>query len=186
MGETLIEHAEDGSREAIAETLRAIADQLSRGGELHFELGEETTSVSLAEALAFELDLERESDGGRTEIDLEIDLEWDVPDPRDAPEAEVPTGRDAAIALDAGQDLEDGDDSTGPPEADPIPASLARFQVFRDRADEWRWRLVHRNGNIIATSGEGYTTRRNAEKGMQSVMANAPGAEVTDADADAE
>ncbi|WP_225332937.1 amphi-Trp domain-containing protein [Halomicrobium urmianum] len=60
--------------------------------------------------------------------------------------------------------------------------SMARFQVFRDRADEWRWRLVHRNGNVIATSGEGYTRRRNAEKGLRSVVANAPGADVEDAD----
>ncbi|PSP99579.1 hypothetical protein BRC94_06975 [Halobacteriales archaeon QS_5_70_17] len=57
---------------------------------------------------------------------------------------------------------------------------MARFEVFRDRAGEWRWRLVHCNGNIIATSGEGYTTRRNAEKGIRSVVANAPGADVDD------
>ena len=56
--------------------------------------------------------------------------------------------------------------------------SLARFQLFQDRAGEWRWRLVHRNGNIIATSGEGYTRRHNAEKGLRSVVANAPDAEV--------
>ncbi|PSP78213.1 hypothetical protein BRC81_08865 [Halobacteriales archaeon QS_1_68_20] len=30
----------------------------------------------------------------------------------------------------------------------------------------------------MADSGEGYTTRRNAEKGLRSVMKNAPGADV--------
>lgn len=82
----------------------------------------------------------------------------------------------------------EGEEATEPEQL-PVPAapsvvrasrgtSLARFQLFRDRAGEWRWRLVHRNGNIIATSGEGYTRRHNAEKGLRSVVANAPDAEV--------
>lgn len=56
--------------------------------------------------------------------------------------------------------------------------SQATFEVYRDEADEWRWRLVHDNGNIIADSGEGYSTRQNAEKGLRSVKHNAPGADV--------
>jgi amphi-Trp domain-containing protein len=71
--------------------------------------------------------------------------------------------------------------------APPVPVgaaapveSLARFELFEDRAAEWRWRLRHRNGNIIATSGEGYTRKHNARKGLQSVVGNAPGAEVVD------
>ena len=31
-----------------------------------------------------------------------------------------------------------------------------RFQIFRDKAGEWRWRLTAKNHEIIATSGEGY------------------------------
>ena len=58
--------------------------------------------------------------------------------------------------------------------------SLARFEIFLDRGSEWRWRLRHRNGNIIATSGEGYTQKHNAWKGLRCVMANAPEAAVTD------
>ncbi len=34
-----------------------------------------------------------------------------------------------------------------------------RLEVFCDRRREWRWRLRHRNGNILADSGEGYTRR---------------------------
>ena len=59
-------------------------------------------------------------------------------------------------------------------------AVLARFEVFRDRGDEWRWRLRHRNGNVIAISGEGYTRKHDAKKGLQSVVRNAPDAEITD------
>lgn len=62
--------------------------------------------------------------------------------------------------------------------------SLARFEVYRVRDDEWRWRLRHRNGNTIATSGEGYTRKHNALKGLQSVMANATDATITDEDTD--
>lgn len=54
----------------------------------------------------------------------------------------------------------------------------ATFELYVDAADEWRWRLRHRNGNIIADSGEGYTTKANARKGIQSVKQNAPGANI--------
>ena len=29
-------------------------------------------------------------------------------------------------------------------------------QVYRDAKREWRWRIVHRNGRVVADSGEGY------------------------------
>lgn len=56
--------------------------------------------------------------------------------------------------------------------------SGATFQVFRDDADEWRWRLVATNGNIIADSGEGYRSKQGVERGVESVKQNAPGATV--------
>lgn len=30
------------------------------------------------------------------------------------------------------------------------------FEIYRDKADEWRWRLLAANGRTIADSGEGY------------------------------
>lgn len=65
-------------------------------------------------------------------------------------------------------------------EAGDTSQSVARFEVYPDRAEEWRWRLRHRNGNIIATSGEGYTQKHNAQKCLRSVMANSTAAEVID------
>jgi len=59
---------------------------------------------------------------------------------------------------------------------DSLYASQARFELYEDNAGEWRWRLRHRNGQSIADSGEGYTRRHNAQKGMQSVRRNALGA----------
>jgi len=31
-----------------------------------------------------------------------------------------------------------------------------RFELYRDKKGEWRWRLRARNGRIIADSGQGY------------------------------
>lgn len=31
------------------------------------------------------------------------------------------------------------------------------------RNQRWRWRLVHLNGNVLATSGEGYANKAEAE-----------------------
>ena len=56
--------------------------------------------------------------------------------------------------------------------------SDATFELFTDRADEWRWRLLHDNGNIIADGGQGYASKRNAKGGLESVKSNAPGAAV--------
>lgn len=52
------------------------------------------------------------------------------------------------------------------------------FEVYLDNADEWRWRLVAANGNIIADSGEGYQSKQGAERGIESVKRTAPEADV--------
>lgn len=56
--------------------------------------------------------------------------------------------------------------------------SKAEFEIYRDDMGEWRWRLVHDNGNIIADSGEGYDRKDTALNGVESVKQNAPDAEV--------
>ena len=69
---------------------------------------------------------------------------------------------------------EDGDIDTE------AATSKARFEAYEDSAGEYRWRLVHRNGNIIADSGEGYASKGKAKQGLESVRNNAPGAYVVD------
>ena len=56
--------------------------------------------------------------------------------------------------------------------------SKATFEVYEDRAGQWRWRLVHDNGNIIADGGQGYASKQKAKQGLDSVKSNAPGAAV--------
>ncbi|MFD1634786.1 HVO_2922 family protein [Haloplanus ruber] len=53
-----------------------------------------------------------------------------------------------------------------------------RFEVYQDNADEWRWRLVVANGNIIADSGEGYASKQGAKRGIESVKSSVPAAAV--------
>ncbi len=50
--------------------------------------------------------------------------------------------------------------------------------MYEDSAGEWRWRLVAVNGNIIADSGEGYTSKQGATRGIESVRRTAPEAVV--------
>jgi len=56
----------------------------------------------------------------------------------------------------------------------------ATFELYKDSAGEWRWRLRHQNGNIIADSGEGYSDKAAAVNGIDSVKENAPSAPVED------
>lgn len=58
----------------------------------------------------------------------------------------------------------------------------ATFELYEDQQGEFRWRLVHANGNIIADSGEGYATRQKARQGIDSVKENAPDATVESVD----
>jgi hypothetical protein len=55
-----------------------------------------------------------------------------------------------------------------------------RFELFVDSAGEWRWRLVASNEEIIASSGEGYSTKQGAERCIQSVKRGAPVADIED------
>ncbi len=57
--------------------------------------------------------------------------------------------------------------------------AAARFELFTDRADEWRFRLVAPNNEIIAV-GEGYTTKQNCIKGVDAVRRYAPDADVVE------
>ena len=54
-----------------------------------------------------------------------------------------------------------------------------KFEVWTDKAGEFRFRLKAANGEIIATS-EGYTSKDSCMNGIQSVINNAPDAEIVE------
>lgn len=163
----------EDSPEGVAETLRSLAAQFETGERLRIADGERAAIAELADVLSVEMELERESDG---EVEFELEVEWTDPSREHAGVEDTPETAD--------QPPSEPEGAPGEQEAGATPAgdSLATFQLFQDRADEWRWRLRHHNGNVIASSGEGYTTKQNAKKGLRSVVRNAPGAEVVELD----
>ena len=55
---------------------------------------------------------------------------------------------------------------------------LAAFEVYRDAENEWRWRLVARNGKIIADSAEGYSSKMSALNAVDTVRSVARDARI--------
>jgi uncharacterized protein YegP (UPF0339 family) len=56
---------------------------------------------------------------------------------------------------------------------------LAKFEVNKDRAGEFRFKLIALNGEIIAVS-EGYSSKESAMKGIESVRQNSVDAVIDD------
>jgi uncharacterized protein YegP (UPF0339 family) len=56
--------------------------------------------------------------------------------------------------------------------------SSGTFEVYQDKAGEYRWRLKSTNGQSIATSGEGYSDKRSCLAGIESVKRAAANAKV--------
>jgi len=188
-----------GDRATVAAALSGVVDGLL-AGSVRVGDGDDAIVVEIPEELTLEVELETDDD----ERSLELELEWPAED-ADA-DTDISAAADVMAALEAEPPTEspsepvepeqvgeaaESDKPTeetveldqSPVEVLPVGAgdavqSLARFELYQDRAEEWRWRLRHRNGNIIATSGEGYTRKHNARKGLQSVVRNAPDAAV--------
>lgn len=54
-----------------------------------------------------------------------------------------------------------------------------KFEIYTDKAGEFRFRLKATNGQIIAT-GEGYKTHANCVKGIESIKKNAVDAPIVE------
>ena len=55
----------------------------------------------------------------------------------------------------------------------------AKFELYRDMAGKFRYRLKAANGNVLASS-DGYDTKRRAMNGIKSLRKNATDAEIDD------
>jgi uncharacterized protein YegP (UPF0339 family) len=57
----------------------------------------------------------------------------------------------------------------------------AKFEIYQDSKSEYRWRLKSSNGQVIATGGEGYTSKSGCENGIAAVKRDAPSADIESA-----
>ena len=48
-----------------------------------------------------------------------------------------------------------------------------RFETFQDRGEEYRWRLRSSNGQVIATSGQGYKDKRDRDSAIERIRKDA-------------
>jgi len=56
----------------------------------------------------------------------------------------------------------------------------AQFEIYKDQAGEYRWRLQDDNNKIIADSAEGYTRKELVENAIPNVQDAAARATVND------
>jgi len=57
---------------------------------------------------------------------------------------------------------------------------MAKFEIYKDKAGEYRWNLRADNYEIIADSSEGYINKSDCEHGIALVKKLAPAAEIED------
>jgi uncharacterized protein len=57
---------------------------------------------------------------------------------------------------------------------------MATFEIYKDKSDQFRWRLKASNGKIIADGAEGYVAKADCQHGIDLVKKDAAGADVKD------
>jgi len=57
----------------------------------------------------------------------------------------------------------------------------AKFELYKSSNGEYRWRLKATNGQVIATGGEGYSSKAAAQGGIESVKRLAASAPIEEA-----
>jgi len=58
-------------------------------------------------------------------------------------------------------------------------SAMPKFEIYKDAAEKFRWRLKAPNGEVIASS-EAYESKDGCKNGIYSVKTNAPKAEIAD------
>ncbi|WP_254763026.1 amphi-Trp domain-containing protein [Natrinema marinum] len=184
---------DDGRSIRLDGDQRTVRVAVPRGVIAEFEVERDAGAEPAVGELAIELEWD-DPDGSSVQF-----ADRDADDARDAARGvrSAATAADAASAVLSPEDAAgggreeepaadtDGDGGDPAVTADPAEAEAtdgersddggrrSRFEVYEDRAGEWRWRLVHWNGNIVGDSGEGYASRSNAERAARSVMRSA-------------
>lgn len=152
---------EVSDRDELAARFREFAATVAGTEPLRLTDGDRTATVTIPSHVSAAFELDHDADAEPPVSKLTLELEWEDLD-----------GSSLSLVADSETDSE--------PAADQQRERTSRFEVYEDRADEWRWRLVHWNGNIIADSGEGYASRSNAKRAVRGVMRSVPTATIED------
>ncbi len=48
-----------------------------------------------------------------------------------------------------------------------------KYHVYKDAGGEWRWRLKAANSQIVADSGQGYSSKQSCKEGIDIVKGSA-------------
>jgi uncharacterized protein YegP (UPF0339 family) len=62
--------------------------------------------------------------------------------------------------------------------ANAVAMAGATFEIYQDSRREYRWRLKARNGQVIATAGQGYKSKADCRHGVELVQKEASSAKV--------
>lgn len=47
---------------------------------------------------------------------------------------------------------------------------MGKYEIYKDKKGEWRWRYRAANGRILADSAEGYVDKRDAYNGIDAMI----------------
>ncbi|WP_049922469.1 amphi-Trp domain-containing protein [Halopiger djelfimassiliensis] len=194
-------------REDLSAVFREFAAAFEDGRPIRMRGDDRSVRIVLPDRVVAEFEVETavadDPEDAPPAAELELELEWNDADGSSVQITERGADTDAGASGESAEVVEPSADpatAAMPLEGVPGPSGSAagdaaatgsepskpertsRFEIYRDRADEWRWRLVHWNGNIIADSGEGYASRHNAKRAARSVMRSAPTASIEQRD----
>jgi uncharacterized protein YegP (UPF0339 family) len=55
-----------------------------------------------------------------------------------------------------------------------------KFEIYADSSGKYRWRLIARNGQTVASSGEAFDSKSNARRAAENIRDNAGSADIDD------
>lgn len=64
-----------------------------------------------------------------------------------------------------------------------MPEPGAVLELYQQKGlalQRWRWRLIAKNGRVVADSGEAYTTKRGVLRAVERLRVLAPNAQLTE------
>ena len=59
---------------------------------------------------------------------------------------------------------------------------MSKFEVYKDKSGEYRWRLRATNGQVIATGGQGFSSKASALSSIESIKRTAHEAATVEAE----